>query len=119
MTDQRIETVHAIVVMGCLPAQFGVIDAHVGERFDVPSSERRFRKVVHLRDERTVGIWIIDHEEERILGSIHEFASQLRVSTKFLAIKVGRWDFLIVERESGGRIDVQLTDDPCSIAGLF
>lgn len=70
ISDERIESAEAVVVVGCQLAQVRSIDPEVRQRLDVVATKRLLGQTVDLPKPRTVGIGIIDTSETiiRTLG---------------------------------------------------
>ena len=64
-------------------------------------------------------IGVVYAQEKRLVILPHEFSSALGIIAQFFAGEIRTGNLFVVERKSGCRIDVQLADDPGSIACLF
>ena len=64
-------------------------------------------------------IRIIYAQKKRLVLLSHEFSSALGIIAQLFAGEIRVGNLFVVERKSGCRIDVQLADDPGSVACLF
>ena len=73
VADLGIEAAHAVVVVGGLLPKFSGVEAEVGKGFDVGGGERLFGESFYLGEEGTVGVWIVNGEEEGFVGGGDKF----------------------------------------------
>ena len=68
-----IEAAHAVVVVGGLLPKFSGVEAEVGKGFDVGGGEGIFGDSFYLGEEGTVGVGVVDGEEEGFVGGGDKF----------------------------------------------